>query len=209
MITAFACVSLGWWMARTSWWLSTSCSIVLHAICTQEVGLLEHYSTDWNEQLFFFFRLDIHLQAECPTSEFSYWVSSSVHLLYRWFGGNKSKRGSQAEDFVSAGREFPALHQSRVEPETGKLFYKAGDWLMSREIPGERMSGSRKPQQNRFEKNIINLHSHWIIDCTLRTELRVSTCRQKELPKTNRAAAGQAATEKMEMTLIIMTVVYF
>lgn len=66
--------------------------------------------------------------------------------------GDKSKRGSQAEDFVSAGREFPALHQSRVEPETGKLFYKAGDWLMSREIPGERMSGSRKSQQNRFEK---------------------------------------------------------
>lgn len=123
--------------------------------------------------------------------------------------GDKSKRGSQAEDFVSAGREFPALHQSRVEPETGKLFYKAGDWLMSREIPGERMSGSRKPQQNRFEKNIINLHSHWIIDRTLRTKLRVSTCRQKELPKTNRAAAGQAATEKMEVTLIIMTVVYF
>lgn len=80
---------------------------------------------------------------------------------------------------------------------------------MTRETPGERMSGSRKPRQKRFEKNIINLHSRCIIDCTLRTELCVSTCGQKELPKTNRASAGQVATEKMEVTLIIMTVVHF
>lgn len=141
-----------------------------------------------------------------PTTEFSYWVSSSVHLLYRWFGIRRAKEEARLKIlFLWEGISCIAPVQGRA--------WSTVTFLQGRRLTDDMENpwGEDEWIQEATPEPFWKKHHKptFILNYPLYITDQAPCVYVQELPKTNRAAGEQAATAKMEVILIIITVVPF